>query len=115
MITNLYQSNYSIAKPAFNSLSSALRLYLTKKKTFEDCPETTLALDLHKSEECRLSMLLRLLIDIFPHLGAGYIDFVHEVNKLKLSVGDSVYTLLRKTTGLQRRLEHTNQMTFTNI
>ena len=104
-----HQTNFTIAKNAFNALSSAVRLYLTKKKTFEDCPDTILALDLHKSEECGLVMLLKLLCDIFPHLGAGYVDFVNEVNKLSLSHNDSVYSLLRKTTSLQRRLTHTNQ------
>ena len=104
------QVNFTIAKNAFNALSSALRLYLTKKKTFDDCPDTVLVLDLHKAENCGLVMLLKLLSDIFPHLGAGYIDFVTEGNKLQLSDNDSVYSLLRKTTYLQRRLAHTNQV-----
>ena len=104
------QANFTIANNAFNALSSALRLYLTKKKTFDDCPETILVLELHKAENCGLVMLLKLLSEIFPHLGAGYIDFVTEINKLQLSSDDSVYTLLRKTTGLQRRLTHTNQI-----
>ena len=80
-----HQSNYVRAKKDFDGLTSALRLYLTKKTTFENCPSTVLALDLHRSEDCGLDLLLKILSQVFPHLGAGYIDFVTEVTKLTLT------------------------------
>ena len=69
-----------------------------------------MALELHRSENCGLEMLLKLLCELFPHLGAGYLDFVTEVTKLSLRKDDSVYNLLRKTIALQRRLDHSNQV-----
>ena len=104
------QANYLRAKTDYDALSSALRLYLTKKTTFEHSSEMTLVMDLHKSEECGLELLLKILSEVFPHLGSGYIDFVTEVTKLRLCHNDSVDTLLRKTLALQRKLEHTNQI-----
>ena len=85
-------------------------MYLIKKTTFQDCNSVTIALDLHKSDDCGLRLLLKNLAEIFPHLGAGYLDFVTEVTKLTLCENESVETLLRKTLGLQRKLEHSNQI-----
>ena len=105
-----HQTNYQRAKRDFDALSSALRRYLTKKKTFSDSPDTDLILELHKSEDCGLKLLLKILGGIFPHLGAGYLDFVTEVTKLQLHENESIDTLLRKTLALQRKLEHSNQI-----
>ena len=110
LLPPLLQANYQRAKADFDGLSSALRLYLTKKSTFKDCTSVSIALELHKGEDCGLELLLKLLAEVFPHLGAGYVDFVTEVTKLSLRENDSIETLLRKTLGLQRTLEHSNQI-----
>lgn len=83
-----HQANYVRAQKDFAGLSNEFRLYLTKKTTFEHCASTLLALDLYRSEECALDLLLKILSQLFPHLGAVYIDFVTEVTKLTLCEND---------------------------
>ena len=104
-----HQSNYQSAKNEFDAMSNSLRVLLTRDTTFEKCPNIIDLVTIHKSSACGFEFLMKLLCDIFPHLGGENIDVIDQINDLFISNDDSLSSFLSKTVKLERKLDNTGQ------
>ena len=105
----VHQSNFQCAKNEFDAMSNSLRVLLTRDKTFEKCLNITDLVTIHKSSSCGFDFLMKILCDIFPHLGGDNLDVVDQINGLYISSEDSISTFLSKTVKLERKLDNTGQ------
>ena len=49
---------------------------------------------IHASEHCGLSLLLKILQEIYPHLGGKFIDIIEEISTLQIDQGDTLASFL---------------------
>ena len=52
---------------------------------------------------------MKLLCDIFPHLGGENLDVVDQINSLFVTSSDTLSSFLSKTVKLERKLNNTGQ------
>ena len=106
----MHQTNYKVAKNEFDAMSNSLRVLLTKDQTFEkNCTTITAQVTIHKSSSCGFEFLMKLLCDIFPHLGGEHLDIVDQINSLFATSEDTLDYFLTKTVRLKRKMDNTNQ------
>ena len=59
---------------------------------------------IHASKHCGLTLLSRILQEIYPHLGGKFIDIIDEISKLQVDQGDTLVAFLERTLTLKRRI-----------
>lgn len=92
-------------------MSNSLRTLLTKDKTFENnCDRIKVLVTIHKASSCGFDLLMKLLCDIFPHLGGDNIDVIDLINELRIKANDTLDSFLTKTVTLIRKIDNTKQV-----
>ena len=86
-------------------LSQSLLYFLQSPGKIQDsCTNINKICMIHASEHCGLSLLSKILQEIYPHLGGKFIDIIEEISTLQIDQGDTLASFLERTLTLKRRI-----------
>ena len=78
-------------------LQSLLYFPQSPGKIQDSCTNINKICMIHASEHCGLSLLSKILQEIYPHLGGKFIDIIEEISTLQIDQGDTLASFLERT------------------